>query len=97
LRDRGRSHRARGETDAACLQEITTFHALPHLLLPIPRRGTTILTVVFGFAGNRRLLIESGCCYWNPGSIRFRAQDDQSKADNQAQCIHRSCEEMQGA
>jgi hypothetical protein len=29
LRNRGRSYCARGETDAACLQEITTLHAFP--------------------------------------------------------------------
>src|SRR3954447_8474609 len=39
LRNRRRGNRAGGETDAACFQKITTFHALPPPLWVVPRRG----------------------------------------------------------
>jgi hypothetical protein len=56
LRDRRRGNRcARGETDATCFQEITTFHALPSVV-PRPRRGTRSLCR-FYFADSQLCLL----------------------------------------
>jgi hypothetical protein len=55
LRDRGRGDRAGGETDAACFQKFTTFHALPPPLCADASTRETILNVVFvSFADGRR-------------------------------------------
>jgi hypothetical protein len=53
LRDRGRSNCARGETDATCFQEFTTFHALPPFLCRYIDEDND-LDVVFCIADGRR-------------------------------------------
>ena len=82
FRDRRRSDRACGETDAANFQKFTTFHAFPSLV-PMVRWPMAILSVAL--AHRRRMLTDIR------NRLRSAGQDGQSGAANQGRHGLRSC------
>jgi hypothetical protein len=91
LRDRGRcDHSTRRETDATCLQEITTFHSIPSVVPNASATNAILMSLLFRRRSASVLLSETWCSKTVLGPARYRTaeipdrrQDGQSVPGNQ--------------